>query len=123
MELRQLYAPADPGFRLDLDGTARFLHEGYTVTVQVRRATPEDGLSYYQPQENDSHDVVMTGTVTLEDIAVGAARAVANERDALSMREAMEEVLRDVVDDARRTVARLSARVEQIDSKYRAQQP
>ncbi|MFJ3182345.1 hypothetical protein ACIPJN_28690 [Streptomyces sp. NPDC086796] len=123
MELCQLGAPADPGFRLDLDGTARFFHKGYTVAIQVRRATPEDDLSYYQPQENDPHDVVMTGTVTLEGSDVGAAHAVANERDAHSMREALEEVLRDAVDDVRRTVARLSARVEQIDSQHPAQQP
>ncbi|WP_332756906.1 hypothetical protein [Streptomyces sp. MT206] len=123
MELRQLRAPADPGFRLDLDGTAQFVHEGYTVALQVRRATPEDALYYYQPTEHDSDDVVMTGTVTLEGTEVGAARAVANEREGHSMREALEEVLRDAVADVRRTVARLSACVEQTDRKHSANHP
>ncbi|GAA3763872.1 hypothetical protein ACRWOO_29425 [Streptomyces sp. NEAU-PBA10] len=117
MKLLQLGAPADPGFRLDLDGNARFLHEGYTVTVHVRRATPEDELYYFQLTEHDPHDVVMTGTLTLEGTDVGAASAVANERDAHSMREALEEVLRDAVNDARHTVACLSARVEQTDRR------
>ncbi|MEV6426005.1 hypothetical protein [Streptomyces sp. NPDC051662] len=121
MELRQLSAPADPGFRLDLDGSARFFHEGYTVTVQVRRATSEDALSYYQPQENDPHDVVMTAAVALEGTDVGVACAVADERHAHSMREALEEVLRGVVEDVRRTVALLGARVEQIDREHRSQ--
>jgi hypothetical protein len=123
MELRQLGAPADPGFRLDLDGTACFVHEGYTVTVQVRRATPQDARYYNDLLENDRHDLVMTGTVTLEDIDAGTAYSVANERDGHSMRQALEEVLRDAVDDVRRTVARLSARVEQTDRKHRTQQP
>ncbi|MFI6528077.1 hypothetical protein [Streptomyces uncialis] len=121
MELRQLSAPADLGFRLDLDGTARFLHEGYTVTVHGRRPTAEDAWCYYDPL--DSHDVLIAGTVTLEGVDVGTAYAIANERDAYSMRQALEEVVRDAVDDVRHTVARLSARVEQIDHKHRAQQP
>ncbi|MYR64075.1 hypothetical protein GTY54_50370 [Streptomyces sp. SID625] len=85
MELRQLHAPADPGFRLSLDGTARFVHEGYTVSVQVRRATPEDALNYHD-YEYDPDEVVMAGAVTLEGTDVGAAWAVANERDAHEMR-------------------------------------
>ncbi|TLQ39463.1 hypothetical protein [Streptomyces marianii] len=69
MELLQLGAPADPGFRLDLNGTARFLHEGYTVALHLRRATPEDVRSYYEPLESDRHDVLLMGTVTLEGVA------------------------------------------------------
>ncbi|MFF9436349.1 hypothetical protein ACF1BP_21705 [Streptomyces sp. NPDC014735] len=114
--------PADLGFRFDLDGTARFVREGYTVTVQVRRATPEDVLSYCQPQENYPQEVVMTGTVTLEGTDVGTAHAVVNERDAHGMRQALEEILRAAVNDVRRAVARLSTRVEQIDRKHRADQ-
>ncbi|MCX4826802.1 hypothetical protein OG883_45020 [Streptomyces sp. NBC_01142] len=121
MELRQLSAPADPGFRLDLDGTARFLHEGYTVTVQGRRATAEDAWCYYDPL--DRHDVLLTGTVTLQGVDAGTAYAIASELDAHSMRQALEEVLREAVDDVRRTAARLSARVEEIDHKHRTQQP
>ncbi|MFE6274108.1 hypothetical protein ACFVQ9_35565 [Streptomyces goshikiensis] len=120
MTLCQLSAPPDPGFRLDLDGTARFLHEGYLVRIQVRRAASEDE-PHHQPPESDPHDIVMTGTVTLENTDVGVACAFANERDAHSMREALEEVLRHAVEDARRTVTRLISRVEQIDSKHRAQ--
>ncbi|MFD3970233.1 hypothetical protein [Streptomyces cyaneofuscatus] len=118
MELLQLGAPADPGFRLDLDGTACFLHEGYTVALQVRRATSEDTRSYYELLESDCHDVLLTGTVTLEGIDAGTACAVANERDGYSMRQALEEVLRDAVDDVRRTAVRLSVRVEQIDRTH-----
>ncbi|MFJ4700474.1 hypothetical protein ACIP5N_22155 [Streptomyces sp. NPDC088768] len=121
MELCQLGVPADPGFRLDLDGTARFIHEGYLVELQVRRATAEDTRSYYELRENDRHDVVLTGTVTLKGIDVGTAYAVANERDGYSMRLALEEVLRETVTDVRRTVAALNARVEQIDRKHRPQ--
>lgn len=95
MELLQLGAPVDPGFR--------FLHEGYTVALQVRRATPEDVRSYYEVPESDRHDVLLTGTVTLEGVDAGTACAVANERDGHSMRRALEEVLRDAVDDVRRT--------------------
>ncbi|MFE7118845.1 hypothetical protein ACFU99_25845 [Streptomyces sp. NPDC057654] len=121
MELRQLSAPADPGFRLDLDGTARFFHEGYTVTVQGRRAaTAEDAWCTYEPVDCD---VQITGTVSLEGVDVGTAYAVGNERDAFSMRQALEEVLRDTVDDVRRTVTRLSARVAQIDHKHGTQRP
>ncbi|MEO3976671.1 hypothetical protein [Streptomyces sp. CAU 1734] len=123
MELHQLRTPADPGFRLDLDGTARFVHEGYTVTVEVRWAEPDDGRYYSKPTDHVEHDVVLTGTVELEGVGVGASRSFANERDAHSMREAMEEVVRDAVDSARYTVARLSARVEETDRKYGARQP
>ncbi|WP_217226085.1 hypothetical protein [Streptomyces anulatus] len=123
MELRQLGGPADPGFRLDLDGTARFVHQGFTVTVQARRATPEDHLYYYRPAEHDPHDVVVSGIVTLENTDVGTASAVANERDGHNMREALEDVLRASVDDARRTVARLSVSVERIDREHRTEQP
>lgn len=119
MEPRQLHAPADPGFRLDLDGRAHFLYEGYTVSVQVRRTTPEDVLNYHE-YEYESDEVVMAGAVTLEGIDVGAAWAVANERDVHDMREALERVLRETVDDLRHTVARLSARVEETDRKCRA---
>ncbi|MER8119215.1 hypothetical protein [Streptomyces sp. NPDC094031] len=118
MELCQLGAPADPGFRLDLDGTARFTHEGYLVAVQVRRATAEDTRSYYELLETDPHDVLLTGVVTLEGIEVGTASAVANERDSYSMRQALEEVLRDTVTEVRRTVAALNARVEKTDRKH-----
>ncbi|MFE7485160.1 hypothetical protein [Streptomyces sp. NPDC057552] len=121
MELRQLGAPADPGFRLDLDGTARFTHEGYLVVIQARRATAEDTRSYFEPLETDPHDVLLTGAVTLEGIDVGTASAVGNERDSHSMRQALEEVLRDTVTEVRRTVAALNARVEQIDREHRPQ--
>ncbi|MEU6406154.1 hypothetical protein [Streptomyces sp. NPDC046985] len=118
MELHQLGAPADPGFRLDLDGAARFTHEGYTVAVQVRRAMAEDARSYHDLLENDRHDVLITGTVTLESVDAGTVYAVASERDGHSTRQALEDVLRDAVNDARRTAAALSARVKQIDRKH-----
>ncbi|MEV8601033.1 hypothetical protein AB0465_14265 [Streptomyces griseoviridis] len=86
----------------------------------MRRATPEDALNYH---DYDPDEVVMAGAVTLEGTDVGAAWTVANERDAHDMREALEGVLREAVDDLRRTVARLSARVEETDRKCRAQQP
>ncbi|WP_371793119.1 hypothetical protein OG285_32840 [Streptomyces sp. NBC_01471] len=73
MELLQLGAPADPGFRLDVDGTAHFLHEGYAVALQVHRATPENARSYYGLLEIDCHDVLLTGTVTLEGVDAGKA--------------------------------------------------
>lgn len=120
MELLQLGAPADPGFRLDLDGTARFLHEGYTVALQVRRATSEDIPSYYELLASDRHNVLLTATVTLEGIDVSTACAVANEHDGHSMRQALEEILRDAVDEVRHTAVRLSARVEQIDRTHGA---
>ncbi|MFI1312923.1 hypothetical protein ACH4TS_22685 [Streptomyces albidoflavus] len=118
MKLRQLGAPADPGFRLDLDGTAQFTHEGYLVAVQVRRATAEGTRSYCEPFETDPHDVLLTGVVTLEGIDVGTASAVANELDSYSMRQALEEVLRDAVTEVRRTVAALNARVAQTGRKH-----
>ncbi|MFE5864294.1 hypothetical protein [Streptomyces virginiae] len=87
----------------------------------MRRATPEDVMSYYELLESDRHDVVLTGTVKLEGVDGGTACAVANERDGYSMRQALEEVLRDAVDDVRRTAVRLSARVEQIDGTHSTQ--
>lgn len=121
MDLCQLGAPADPGFRLDLEGRARFLHEGFTVEVQVRRATPEDVQDYYE-HEYDPDEVVMEGTVTLCGVDVATVGALANERDADSMREALARILAEVVDDARRTVARLSVRVQEVNRKHRAKQ-
>ncbi|MFG3403687.1 hypothetical protein [Streptomyces sp. NPDC048142] len=121
MDLCQLGAPADPGFRLDLEGRARFLHEGFTVEVQVRRAMPEDVQDYYE-HEYDPDEVVMEGTVTLCGVDVATVGALANERDADSMREALERVLAEVVDDVRHTVAHLSVRVQEANHKHRAKQ-
>ncbi|MEO3976731.1 hypothetical protein [Streptomyces sp. CAU 1734] len=78
MELHQLRTPADPGSRLDLDGTARFVHEGYTVMARVCWAVPEDTRYYAEPTDHAVHDVVMTGTMTLEGVDVGAADSFAN---------------------------------------------
>lgn len=121
MDLRQLGAPADPGFRLDLDGQACFLHEGFTVLVQARRATPEDVQAYYE-HEYDPDEVVMDGTVTLCGVDVATVGALANERDADSMREALERILAEVVDDVRSVVAQLSVRVQEANRKHRAKQ-
>ncbi|WP_030574178.1 hypothetical protein [Streptomyces aureocirculatus] len=121
MDLCQLGAPADPGFRLDLEGRARFLHEGFTVEVQVRRATPEDVQDYCE-HGYDPDYVVMEGTVTLCGVDVATVGALANERDADSMREALARILAEVVDDVRRTVARLSVRVQEANRKHRAKQ-
>lgn len=121
MDLCQLGAPADPGFRLDLEGRARFLHEGFTVEVQVRRATPEDVQDYYK-HEYDPDEVVMEGTVTLCGVDVASVGALANERDADSMREALARILAEVVDDVRHTVTHLSVRVQEANRKHRAKQ-
>jgi hypothetical protein len=106
----------DPGFRLDLEGRARFVHEGYTVDVRVRRATAEDMPPYLREVPSDA--VVVTGAVTLDDVVLCEASAAANEREPGRMREALEEVLREAVEAARRAVARLAARVEEIDRKH-----
>ncbi|MGW1291067.1 hypothetical protein ACWD4N_47930 [Streptomyces sp. NPDC002586] len=120
MELQQLNGGyVDPGFRLDLDGNARFVHEGYTVDVHVRRATAQD-MPYYPPVDPDPYDVVITGTVRLDGVDVGEHSAGANERDGYVMRSALEEVLREAVEDARRTVKTLVSRVEAIDRKHAA---
>ncbi|MFD4245805.1 hypothetical protein ACFWP3_30060 [Streptomyces sp. NPDC058525] len=121
MDLCQLGAPADPGFRLDLEGRARFLHEGFTVDVQVRRAAPEDVQDYYE-HEYDPDEVVMEGTVTLCGVDVSRVGALANERDADSMREALARILAEVVDDVRHIVTRLSVRVQEANRKHRAKQ-
>jgi hypothetical protein len=109
----------DPGFHLDLDGNARFVQEGYDVDVHVRRATVDDVL-YCDTLNLHRYDVVITGTVRLEGVEVGEASAGANERDGYMMRAALEEVLRDVVADVRRTVKALVERVEKIDRKHQA---
>ncbi|MFJ5071711.1 hypothetical protein ACIQC7_35375 [Kitasatospora sp. NPDC088556] len=121
MDLCQLGAPADPGFRLDLEGRARFLHEGFTVAVQARRATPEDVHDYYE-HEYDPDEVVMEGTVTLCGVDVATVGAFANERDADSVREALERILAGVVDDVRSVVAQLGVRVQESNRKHRAKQ-
>ncbi|MFG3429693.1 hypothetical protein [Streptomyces californicus] len=74
MTLHQVHPnlACDPGFRLDVDGRARFLHEGFLADVQVRRAARED-----MPQslcEVPSSAVVMVGTVTMEGAVVRAVK-------------------------------------------------
>ncbi|WP_327359555.1 hypothetical protein [Streptomyces sp. NBC_01304] len=115
MDLQQIDGLAvDPGFRLNLDGKARFQHEGYIVDVLVRRPTVEEFREGFE-----SDEVVVIGTVTLEKIEVGKDRSVANEYDGGELREALESVLQRAVADARHTVARLAARVDTTDSKSR----
>ncbi|KAB7835703.1 hypothetical protein [Streptomyces mobaraensis] len=121
MDLCRLGTPADPGFRIDIEGRARFLHEGFTVEVQMRRATPEDVREYYG-HEYDPDEVVMEGTVTLCGVDVATVGALANERDADSMREALARILAEVVDGVRRTIARLSVGVQEASRKHRAKQ-
>ncbi|MGW6602272.1 hypothetical protein [Streptomyces sp. NPDC055036] len=120
MQLQQIHPhPAgDPGFRLDFEGRARFVHEGYTVDVRVRRATAED-ISPHLP-EVPSGAVVVTGAVGLDGVVLCEASTGANEHEPGRMREALEEVLREVVEAVRHTVARLAARVEGIDRKHEA---
>ncbi|MEV7872728.1 hypothetical protein AB0P17_43035 [Streptomyces sp. NPDC088124] len=118
MQLQQIHPnPAgDPGFRLDFEGRARLVHEGYTVDVWVRRATAEDMPSSLG--EVPSGAVMVTGAVTLDGVVLCDASAGANEHEPIRMREALEEVLREAVEATRRTVARLVTRVEEIDRKH-----
>lgn len=122
MQLQQIHPNPglDPGFRLDLDGRARFRYEGYDVDVQVRRATaePED-VPYCDSSEPSRYDLVVTGTVRLEGVVVGESASGADERDPYVMRAALDEVLRDAVQDTRRTAARIAAHVADIDRKHR----
>jgi uncharacterized protein YlxW (UPF0749 family) len=119
MELVQLDVPAvDPGFRLDLEGRARFVHEGYTVDVHVRRPNEQDALEYIEAEE-----IVFIGTVALEGFEVAKVTRLAVENDGASMRETLEQVLCDAVESTRRTVARLAARVEKTDRARQEQRP
>ncbi|GGU52675.1 hypothetical protein [Streptomyces violascens] len=119
MELVQLDVPAtDPGFRLDLEGRARFVHEGYTVDVLVRRPNEQDALEYIEAGE-----ILVIGTVVLEGLEVANVTRLAEESDGSSMRETLEQVLRDAVENTRRMVARLAARVEKTDRAHQEQQP
>ncbi|MFF9785632.1 hypothetical protein [Streptomyces nigrescens] len=120
MLLQQIHPnPAfDPCFRFDIDGRARFSHEGYLVDVQVRRPTAED-MPYCASAGHKSFDVVITGTVVLEQVVLCKVSANAVERDPYSMRGALEEVLCDVVEGARRKVAALAARAMEIDVAHK----
>lgn len=115
MPLHQIHPnPAyDPGFRLDLDGCARFLHEGFTVDIQVRPATEEDMPPFLR--EVPPYAVMMIGTVTMEGVVLCEVAEGANEREPTRMREALEAVLPRAVEDARRKVVRMAMRIEEID--------
>ncbi|MFI1189179.1 hypothetical protein [Streptomyces californicus] len=81
----------DPGFHLDVDGRARFLHGGFLVDVQVRRATREG-----MPQslcEVPSSAVVMVGTVTMEGAVLCEVSEGAGEREPARVSEALEVAL------------------------------
>ncbi|MET8605820.1 hypothetical protein ABZV92_19975 [Streptomyces rubiginosohelvolus] len=107
----------DPGFRLDLDGRARFLHEGFTVDVQVRPATREDMPLIVA--EVSSFAVMMIGTVTMEGAVLCEVSEAANEREPARMREALESVLSRAVEESRRAVRNMVLRIEEIDREQR----
>ncbi|MFI1530955.1 hypothetical protein [Streptomyces griseus] len=112
------YPACDPGFRLGLDGRARFLHEGFTVDIQVRPATQEDMPP--SVSEVPSFAVMMIGTITMEGIVLCEVSEAANEREPARMREALESALSRAVEEARRAVEKMVKRIEQIDREQRS---
>jgi hypothetical protein len=106
---------ADPGFRWDLSGRARFLHKGFTVDVLVRQATEED-IAHYG-SELSSNDVVIVGTVELDHVELSSVEHGADITEPYLMREALAYVLDNAVIDARRQVADLVKRLAEVDSR------
>jgi hypothetical protein len=111
--VQQLYPRphTDPGFRVGLDGRAVFAHQGFRVDVLVRYATTADG------QSPEPGDVIVTGSITLEDVRLCTETEWANEGDAFAMVEALREVLERSVTTARRKASLLLAHVQRIDQR------
>ncbi|MEU5431364.1 hypothetical protein AB0H73_37975 [Streptomyces olivoreticuli] len=120
MQLRQIHPVPDLGLgiRLDLEGRARFCHEGFVVDVHVRRVTEDDGV-WYCGDETGPNDVLVIGTISECGVELVRVESPGDFGHPRELREAVEQVLRDAVEGARGTVAGLVARFADIDRRNR----
>lgn len=104
---RQMFPNPDlsPGFTLDPRGRAHFLVKGYRVEVQV---------AYLN---EDSHEVEITASVTLNSIKVAESSVQADWSEPYTMRDMLDYLLNDVVQDVALTVRKLAERVAEIEAK------
>jgi hypothetical protein len=106
---------ADPGFRLNPDGTARFRYAGHLVDVLVRYTTEDDRTDYNATGEGD--EVIVFASVDVGGFTVGRAWWVTEWHNPYSMREALVYVLPEAVDKAERKVDEMAAELAKIRAK------
>jgi hypothetical protein len=100
---------ADPGFRLNPDGTAKFQVDGHLVDVCVRYTTEDDRADYNAAAEGD--EVIVSASVDVAGVTVGRAWFLAEWHNPYSLRDALSYVLRDAVDSAESKVAEMAAEI------------
>ncbi|MEU9405520.1 hypothetical protein AB0E08_07435 [Streptomyces sp. NPDC048281] len=109
------YAAADPGFRLNPDGTARFKYAGHFVDVLVRYTTEDDRTEYSATGDDDN--VIVFATVDVEGVTFGRSWWVTDWGNPYLMRDAIAYVLQEAVTKAEETVDKAAAEVAKIRAK------
>ncbi|MGX5184948.1 hypothetical protein ACWKT5_19495 [Streptomyces avermitilis] len=106
---------ADPGFRLNPDGTARFQYGGHLVDVLVRYTTEEDRDLYTATADGD--EVIVFASVEVGDVTVGRSWMLAEWHNPYSLRDGLLYVLREAIDQTERKVDEMAAEVAKIRIK------
>lgn len=108
---------ADPGFRLDPNGTARFEYSGHMVDVHVRYTTEEDEQEH--GRMGDDTDVLVFASVDIAGVTVGRSNFPAEWGNPYSLRDALAYVLREAVDSAERKVNEMADELSRIQEGQR----
>ncbi|MFF5019434.1 hypothetical protein [Streptomyces sp. NPDC001165] len=109
------FPQADPGFRLNPDGTARFQYAGHLVDVLVRYTTEEDRDRYTALARGD--EVIVFASVDVGGVTVGSSWMLAEWHNPYSLRDGLLYVLREAIDQAERKVDAMAVEVAEIRTK------
>lgn len=96
----------DPGFRVDPEGRARFLVEGFLVDVVVK----------YADRDDSGDDVEMTASVKLADVVVATSERGGEWGESHTLRVILDDLLLDVVTSARHKVREINKHLARIDA-------